>query len=290
MSIREDAFLFDCHGEQLVGIVAAPENGDVVTGVLVVVGGPQYRVGSHRQFVLLARQLAANGIACMRFDYRGMGDATGVQRDFETVTEDIRSAIDAFKGHEPKIERVILWGLCDGASAACFYAPLDPRVTGTVLLNPWVKTVSGEAKVLLKHYYLNRLRDPAFWKKLLGGGVVIGKSVLGLLKMVRRARVEALVSAKATEKSDLPGRMAHGLTEAGKPLLVILSGRDYVAREFEQVVRGDLSWSRLTNVARQERLELADHTFSSARWRDEVARLTCNWVLESSSKNWDSRE
>ena len=62
MNVRESACLFPCEGEELVGIVAEPEAplGDL--GVFVVVGGPQYRVGSHRQFVLLARHLAGLGV------------------------------------------------------------------------------------------------------------------------------------------------------------------------------------------------------------------------------------
>ncbi|PLX75955.1 MAG: hydrolase 1, exosortase A system-associated [Azoarcus sp.] len=171
MTVREAAFLFECEGDELVGIIAAPEEISSDLGVLVVVGGPQYRVGSHRQFVLMARRLAANGFACMRFDYRGMGDATGEQRDFEHVEQDIRAAIDAFCARAPAVKRVVLWGLCDGASAACFYAAGDMRVTGMVLLNPWVKTAAGEAKTYLKHYYLQRVLEPAFWKKLMGGGV-----------------------------------------------------------------------------------------------------------------------
>src|SRR5690349_24048098 len=54
-------------------------------GVLLVVGGPQYRVGSHRQFALLCRRLAGRGVPALRFDYRGMGDADGAARTFESV-------------------------------------------------------------------------------------------------------------------------------------------------------------------------------------------------------------
>ena len=57
----ERALVFECEGEQLVGIVAAPEAARV--GVLVIVGGPQYRAGSHRQYVLLSRRLASAGVA-----------------------------------------------------------------------------------------------------------------------------------------------------------------------------------------------------------------------------------
>ena len=57
----ERVLLFTCQGLSLPGILH-PGAPDASRGVLVVVGGPQYRVGSHRQFVLLARDLAAAGV------------------------------------------------------------------------------------------------------------------------------------------------------------------------------------------------------------------------------------
>lgn len=273
MTARESAVLFACEGDELVGVVAEPEKpcGDV--GVLIVVGGPQYRVGSHRQFVLMARHLADAGVSCMRFDYRGMGDAGGGQRDFENVGADIRAAIDVFTTRTPAVRRVVLWGLCDGASAACFYAPTDERVAGLVLLNPWVKTAQGEASTYLRHYYLKRLFDMSFWKKLLSGGVSIGRSageVLGAAK-----------AATGAEQNDLalPDRMAEALIRSGKPVQVILSGRDYVAREFERAA-ASARWRRALSSAQLLRIDAADHTFSSREWRDEVARATHAWVQE----------
>jgi len=63
-SAQELAFTFDCEGETLVGILHQPtrpsQGRDAQrTGVVVVVDGPQHRAGSHRQFVHLARHLAA---------------------------------------------------------------------------------------------------------------------------------------------------------------------------------------------------------------------------------------
>ena len=61
----ESPVLLPCQGEQMVGIVARPagehrsSNQDL--GLVVIVGGPQYRAGSHRQFVHLARALAEAG-------------------------------------------------------------------------------------------------------------------------------------------------------------------------------------------------------------------------------------
>src|SRR5450830_826016 len=132
---EERSLSFTCDGAQLFGIASIPAV-PAARGVLIVVGGPQYRAGSHRQFTLLARSLAEQGIAAMRFDYRGMGDSAGAVRSFEDVDEDLRCAIDAFQQAVPAVRELVIWGLCDAASAALFYAHTDPRVCGLVLLNP----------------------------------------------------------------------------------------------------------------------------------------------------------
>lgn len=283
---QEQALIFECAGESLVGIVSAPPHRAEV-GVLVVVGGPQYRAGSHRQFVLLARHLAARGVPCLRFDYRGMGDASGPERSFEAVSEDIAAAIDAFLLATPGLRRVVLWGLCDGASAVCLYpAAADRRVAGAVLVNPWVHTEAGEAKVFLKHYYLQRFSDPAFWKKLFSGEVSLLRSFGSLFALLRRAgrkKPPAVADAggEAPSAGDLPARMARGLVGRSEPLAVFLSGRDYVAREFESVRAASGEWR--TALGRPgvdvQHFVDADHTFSGPGESAAVAEATFAWLL-----------
>src|SRR5450830_2034009 len=121
---EERSLSFTCDGAQLFGIASIPAV-PAARGVLIVVGGPQYRAGSHRQFALLARSLAARGIPALRFDYRGMGDSSGAARDFNDVDADLRAAVDEFCARVPSLREVVIWGLCDAASAALFYAGQD---------------------------------------------------------------------------------------------------------------------------------------------------------------------
>ena len=107
--MSEEVLDFRCKGEQLIGILHRPHKARK-RAVLVVVGGPQTRVGSHRQFVLLARSLADQGYPCLRFDYRGMGDSTGAMRDFQGIDDDIQAALDALLDAVPEVEDVALWG------------------------------------------------------------------------------------------------------------------------------------------------------------------------------------
>ena len=63
----EQPLLIECAGEQLVGIISRPPvAAPAALGVVIVVGGPQYRAGSHRMFVELARALATAGHAVLR--------------------------------------------------------------------------------------------------------------------------------------------------------------------------------------------------------------------------------
>ena len=124
------AVVFPCDGDDLVAILHEGAGSACEVGILIVVGGPQYRVGSHRQFVLMARSLAAQGFPVFRFDYRGMGDSSGCERTFTSVHDDVRSAVDAFVAHMPELRRIVIFGLCDAASAALMYVHSDSRVAG----------------------------------------------------------------------------------------------------------------------------------------------------------------
>jgi len=127
----EKAITFDCNGDQLIGICHVPSLTGKI-GVLVIAGGNQYRIGSHRQFVSLARHLEKNDIPVFRFDYRGMGDGAGDKVGFEGCSSDIKAAVDSFFRLVPDMESVIVWGLCDGAAAATRYSENDQRVAGLI--------------------------------------------------------------------------------------------------------------------------------------------------------------
>ncbi|MBB3117085.1 hydrolase 1, exosortase A system-associated [Pseudoduganella violacea] len=294
MQLEEQALGFPCQGEWLTAILS-PAAQPARRGVLIVVGGPQYRAGSHRQFTLLARALAAQGVPAMRFDYRGMGDSSGAARDFEEVDADLRAAIDQFMAACPGLQEVVLWGLCDAASAAMFYARQDDRVCGMVLLNPWARSTEGLAKATLKHYYRDRLLQPELWRKIFSGRFRFGaalRSFAGLLGAAYARRPAAATTddaaGHAVEQTgsptpDAPGlhqRMLEGLQGFSGKVLFIFSGADLTAQEFLDMVKASRQWQGLLAAPRVTRQTLApaDHTFSRREWRDQVAGWTSDWV------------
>lgn len=282
--------VFACRGEALAGRLhrtSMPAD----TGVVIVVGGPQYRVGSHRLFRALAGELAAAGFPVLRFDYRGMGDSGGELRGFTAIAEDIGSAVDALCAVEPTVNRVVLWGLCDAATAAAVYAPQDSRVAGLVLANPWVYSERGAARIQLSTYYRRRLLTPAFWRKLASGRLNPLASLRGLGNALgkavgrRPAQVSAggrIAPAFTVDEGDLARSIGDALSAFRGDVLLLLSGEDYTAAEFDAAAKkpGPLRAALRGPRRKERRFPAADHTFSRQVWRHAVADASLSWLRD----------
>ena len=278
---REQALVFSCGGQLLLGILT-PAPATARLGMVVVVGGPQYRVGSHRQFVQLARHMAAAGFPTLRFDVRGMGDSPGATPSFEALHNDIEAAVDALVAYEPSLQGVLLFGLCDGASAALMYigSRRDPRVVGLCLLNPWVRSVESQARAQVRHYYLDRLRQPAFWRKLLSGRLAL-RAGLELVATLRRAAKPGHLDAQSGADATFQDRMFEGLNRFDRPVLLGLSADDHTAREFEQYCKDRAHWQTLLArpAIRRVLFAGADHTFSRPGNMKELLICCEQWCL-----------
>lgn len=290
MSFRERALAFNCQGEQLLGVLATPADLSLASdvAVLVVVGGPQYRAGAHRQFVQLARALASAGHSVLRFDVRGMGDSGGAQRSFEVLTDDIEAGINTLMAQAPACKRLALMGLCDGASAALMYLhdTRDRRVNALCLLNPWLRSDESLARAQVQHYYLHRVMSPEFWRKLVAGDVGLG-ALKGFLHALRtslrhRAAASAGTAANAQGRAGLNFRsaMLKGCELFNGPMLLALSRDDLTAQEFAGSTAAHAGWCKA--LAREQmlhlQLEAADHTLSSSAARLSFEAAVIAWL------------
>ena len=282
--MNEKPMLIECADRTLVGMLHPALGGQELGVMVMVAGGPQYRIGGHRQLVLWARAMASHGFPVFRFDFSGMGDSYGDYLGFEKTQDDMRLAIDRFFAEVPTMKRLVLWGECNACSSALFHAYEDPRIVGIVMLNPWVRTQQGKAKAVVKHYYLQRLRQRAFWTKVFRLEFdVIGslRSAIQMLGQARKPRTGAASPVDSSARSlPLPERMLDGLSRFTGRILLIMSGRDMVSREFDDLLQAAPEWRRQLaehGLVRHD-LPLADHTFSSAEWRDQVVRWGIAWL------------
>lgn len=274
----EEPVRFLASGKALYGILHLPQDAAQAEEVLVmIVGGPQTRVGSHRSYTLIARELCRRGLAVLRFDYAGIGDGEGDFAGFAYAGPSLEAALDYLHKRFPGLRKTVLWSLCDGSAACALNArQAARRVSGMILCNPYVHSQQGHAKALLKHYYRKRIMDPAFWKKLLSFRMDPRKvlsSFFGLAKSATQASdtrspktgpadagvPSAAVAADAGSSSapvaapapaappglvgpgddpeGLPELVMEALEAYAGPLTLIMSTDDFTAQEFLALYR-----------------------------------------------------
>jgi exosortase A-associated hydrolase 1 len=261
---------FALDDKRLYGILHLPASEqEIVKIVLMVIGGPQTRVGSHRLYVQLARMLCDEGVAVMRFDYEGMGDSEGEYVGFEFAGPSLRAAIDFLFNSLPSLQETIIWSLCDGATASAIYAPKDrERITAMILCNPYVHTEQGQAKTILKHYYIRRAFEKEFWQKVFSFRFDVGESFRSFRSMLQKtlARTNGETTHDDGQRHEpLPDRVIGGLCAFSRPVRVLLSTNDLTAMEFRDLVQNR---SEVPPLLRKKTLTLqfvegADHTFSN---------------------------
>lgn len=288
---REEPVVFDCQGEQLIGVVHHGEAGAEVGMLCIVAGGPQYRGGCGRQLVELARRAAAEGFPVMRFDHRGLGDGGGEFLGFEYMEDDLCAAVEQFILRVPSLERVVLWGGCDAASAALINAGVHPAIDSIVAANPWVSTSETAAKVRQKHY-LQRLGEWSFWKKV----ITLQYNPLDYLKSSQRKSVATSDGSGSTRKEgaslarpvrqDYVQRMLNGFTAFDGDVLFLMSGRSLISREFDELVHSSERWRSAfdrKSIQRQV-IEDADQTFSSRQAKSAMIVAGMDWLKSVAGK------
>lgn len=278
LSYQESPIRIDSPGASALGLVCIPKPTAHSTslGVIFIPGGFQYRAGSHRQAVRLARHLAQAGITSLRFDLAGLGDATGAVLSFENLTPQLTAAINALVEHAPHVKEIVLWGLCDGASAAMLHwkCTRDARIVGLALLNPWVRSESTLARTHVRHYYRQRLRDKLFWQKVLRGGIGI-KAIIDLLKNLRAAK-----QSRTANPASFQEKMATTWRTFNGAILLMISENDITGQEFMEATRKDAIWAGCLQSAHLTHVTLtaADHTCSSSDADLQLCLQTQTWL------------
>lgn len=275
---NESAFVFNCEGSDLVGVVHRSEQESDLGLLAIVAGGPQYRGGCGRQLVELGRALAADGIHVMRFDHRGLGDSSGEFNGFQHLEEDIRVAIHEFRDRIPSVKRIMLWGGCDAASAAMINAYKYPEVVSIVAANPWVTTEETAATARRKHY-LDRLKQKSFWLKLLRAEYNVFDYLSGSSKKQpdnESKNTSARYASNEKGNGDFLQAMLEGFLAFRGQVLFLMSGRSITVKQFDALVSSDLRWQKQAHVTRHN-IEGADLTFSTAEAREAMLKAAKSW-------------
>ena len=277
--------------EHLFGILSRTSHGADRPAVLIFNAGSVHHVGPNRVSVALARNLAAWGFPCLRFDHEGIGDSIrrGERRENhpypETAVDDVRAAIECLR-HRFGYTRFVLMGLCSGAHTA-FHAGLEldePGLEELVLINPltfyWVEgdTLETTRRFEDAAAYRKSMRDPNRWLKLLRGDVnfrrlyeVMDTQIVTVVRSYWRSLCEMLIPSAAPRLS----RDLTRLLDSGRQVAFFVSegdpGRDILIAGARRMATRALREGRI----HLETIPEADHTFSQWKPRcDVVCRIT----------------
>lgn len=143
MPLNEQMIYFEVGGQRCHGMLHLPQTPGPHPAVLMLHGFTGQRFEPHRLFVLFSRLLAENGIASLRFDFRGSGESEGTfdQMTLSRELDDVQAAFEYLK-NRPEVDRsrLGLLGLSMGGLAAalsahtldikalCLWAPAHPAL------------------------------------------------------------------------------------------------------------------------------------------------------------------
>ncbi|MCS7060416.1 MAG: alpha/beta fold hydrolase [Anaerolineae bacterium] len=131
LNATEHAISFENHGQRLWGMLHLPHGDGPHPAVMLLHGLTGSRIESHRFFVHLSRALAAQGIAALRFDFRGSGDSEGEFQEMTAPGElsDAKAGLDWMVAH-PALDsaRLGVAGVSLGGMIAAQLAGRNPSL------------------------------------------------------------------------------------------------------------------------------------------------------------------
>ncbi|MBW8299716.1 MAG: lysophospholipase [Hydrogenophaga sp.] len=268
-------------GGRLYGMLCEPLGPR--SGATVLILGTAYdrHSGWGRASVIMARDLAAAGVASLRFDGANIGDSPPVPGVPDQVLyqdsqiDDVRAALDFLAQRD--LTPVVVSGRCSGGYLTFKSAVADQRVSGAIAVNPFVfhwqqgRDIDESLRYMPRSLdvYREKMFQPETFRRLLQGRVDVKRAIANMGRAFWRR-----VARKATPILQmLPGsggeyaevrKSFQSLAERKMPLYLLYSendvGFEHFAEHFGPKGQG---LRRYPNV-RLSIVPEADHNFTPA--------------------------
>jgi alpha-beta hydrolase superfamily lysophospholipase len=259
--------------DRLFGILSTPKSVCTAPAVILLNTGIEYRVGPHRLYVPLARELAARGHVVFRYDLGGIGDSVPPPGASENdaypahAVDDVREAIALVREQAPG-RRIILVGLCSGAWHAFCAARDGLQVDAIFSVNPplflrdgWPKTTRTSKYQEIGSYRL-ALRDPARWRKVLRGRSAYGNFVRFAVAYLKWKMLGLIGATFGGRLLDGLARDLNAITARGITSLFVFSSGDNGLEYFRIQGGPALRRRHVRKRIRHIVVDGAGHTFS----------------------------
>ena len=286
LSAHEQPILFG-ENRSLFGILHTNRTTKSDIPALVLLNsGTVHRIGPHRLYLKMARKWAELGFPVFRIDLSGIGDSVAGAGSDENLCyppsaqKDIQAA---FKVLETRLEvkRFVLIGLCSGADITFKMGLKDPRVVGTIMMNPLTFCIY-EPKLVEEWDRAHQLKESIFnkhnWSRILKGDIKLTNAVRALFAyIVSLARNKPPLNndkesnALKIKETNVP-ECLRCMVEKGIDTLVVVADKDpgvhYVDTHFGEAM------TALKDVAGYRRIDFqgTDHTFTSCFAQGEVIK------------------
>ncbi|MCE2983892.1 MAG: alpha/beta hydrolase [Parachlamydia sp.] len=256
---RESVVLTN-QSQKIFAVLHRPLKGQKVPAIVICSGFAGNKCGKYRLFVSLAKRMAAEGIAVLRFDYRCAGDSEG---DFKDITmegklSDTLLCLNFLKNH-PQVdsESIGLLGRSLGGAIAILSASAFPGVKSLALWapvftsEPWRKlweTVKANPALLITKDILKHL--PASFPNM------------DFLQQFFKLDIEKNVA----ELKNVPLLHIHGEQDL---VVKIEHAKGY------KKARGEAENTRFIVLPN------SDHDFSEASEQEIAIQETCDWFKKT---------
>ncbi len=277
----EQSFAFgEDHG--LVGTVTLPSQRNPSTvpqGLILFNAGVLPRTGPHRLNVKLARRLATQGVATLRFDLHGHGDssrADGALSYYQQVDSDLREAMNEL-GRRCGARQFAIVGFCSGAYPAYRAALADQRVNAILLYDGFVYPTP---RANLRRYRM-RIRQHGLARAV--GGWLGRSAASGLGKLARpfQRLIRAKTATGASRPPEVIGRAElvqglNALVQRGVRVAVLDAGDGFERSNYAGQFRDATRKFGLSSQVMVEFLPEINHVVTSLRSQ----QLFGDFVLE----------
>ncbi|NWJ23386.1 alpha/beta hydrolase family protein [Rhizobium sp. RM] len=199
---------------RLFGVFCKPADASASSAVLFLGAAYDRHAGWGRLSVTMARELARNGVASLRFDAANIADSPPVEGVPEQVLYDVRQNDDVVAALDFLSAQIagpiVAAGRCSGAYLAFNGALADDRIRAVVAVNPvvfhWLKGRSVDEALHKRPRsfgeYRQRFLQGATFKRLFSGDVDVVSAVLNIIKATAKklsTKTARLFRAKSEE-------------------------------------------------------------------------------------------
>jgi hypothetical protein len=271
--------------KKLVGIVSLPPNAEQASekpGIILLDSGTLHRVGPHRLFTDLARELTVTGFITFRFDFSGIGDSKSFTNSdtYEKLTINETMEAMTFLSSKTNVRSFIIVGLCSGADIIHPVTVMDTRVIGGILLDAYGYNTHG--------YNLHHYRKKVMFYT---------KAVFSFGKWktyIKKTAENFLLQRTVTNKTQIDFKIYRSWpiqqkTEAdilaviqrNVKLLYIYSGGVPYYYNYKNQFNDMFPSVAKTRKVHVEYIENADHTYTIIEEREKLFSKINTWVATS---------